>query len=68
MKVGFIGVGLIGGSMLKRLAKCGVQCFIMDTDAQVLGAALKENNAQILENFEDVDMLLLALSDRKSVV
>ncbi len=67
MKVGFIGVGLIGGSMLKRLAQCGVQCFIMDNNAQVLGAALKENNAQILENFEDVDMLLLALSPKNCI-
>lgn len=67
MKVGFIGVGLIGGSMLKRLAKCGVQCFIFDSNEQVLRAALKENNSQILDNFEDVDILLLALSPKNCI-
>lgn len=67
MKVGFIGVGLIGGSMLKRLAKCGVECFVFDNNKQVLQTAINENNAKILENFGDVDILLLSLSPKNCI-
>lgn len=67
MKVGFIGVGLIGGSMLKRLSKCGVECFILDKDKSVIELATKENNAKLLTDFEKMDILLLALSPTNSI-
>ena len=67
MKVGFIGVGLIGGSMLKRLSRCGVECFISDNNKQVLDAALQENNAKILSDFEQLNVLIVALSPNNTI-
>lgn len=67
MKVGFVGVGLIGGSMLKRLCKCGVECFIFDKNQTVMDVALKENDAKILNDFCEVDLLLLSLSPDASI-
>ncbi len=67
MKVGFIGVGLIGGSMLKRLSKCGVECYILDKDECVISAATAENNAKLLTDFAQMDILLLALSPTSSI-
>ena len=46
MKVGFIGVGLIGGSMLKRLSKCGVECFVYDKNKSIMDLAIKENKEE----------------------
>ena len=67
MKVGFIGVGLIGGSMLKRLSKCGVECFVYDKNKSIMDLAIKENNATKLENFDSADILLLALSPNNTL-
>lgn len=64
MKVGFIGVGLIGGSILKRLAKCGVECFIFDTNKAVLDTAMSENNAKLLSENDKLDVLILALTPK----
>lgn len=67
MKVGFIGVGLIGGSILKRLAKCGIECLIYDKNIDVLNVAIKENNARILTQNDSVDVLILALTPDASI-
>ncbi len=67
MKVGFIGVGLIGGSMLKRLSKCGVDCFVLDINKQVMDAAIKENNAKILTDYSSVDVIVIALSPNNTI-
>ncbi len=67
MKVGFVGVGLIGGSMLKRLSKCGVDCFVSDINKQVLDVAIKENNAKILTDYSSVDVIVIALSPNNTV-
>lgn len=62
MKVGFIGIGLIGGSMLKKLVKQNVECFIYDKNQAVLQDAMRENNVKLLQNYNNLDLLVLALS------
>lgn len=67
MKIGFIGVGLIGGSMLRKLAVGGVECYVFDKDDKTLTAATRQNNAKILQNFNGLDMLLISLSPRNTL-
>lgn len=62
MKIGFIGVGLIGGSMLKRLSQQGEECFLFDKNEKVLADAIAENNAKMLQDYNNLDLLILALS------
>lgn len=67
MKVGFIGIGLIGGSILKRLSKCGVECFVSDRNENVINSAISENNAKILNNYNDIDVILVSLSPDNTI-
>lgn len=61
MKVGFIGIGLIGGSILKRLASCGVECFVYDKNDSVINEAITLKNVEKLTNFNNLDIILLSL-------
>ena len=61
MKIGIVGIGLIGGSIVKRLAKCNFDIYISDRDLQVQKVALYENNVKILTSYDDLDVLIIAL-------
>lgn len=61
MKVGFIGVGLIGGSILKRLSSCGVQCFVFDKNQEVVSQAITLDNTFVMSDFNDLDIIVLSL-------
>lgn len=67
MKIGFIGIGLIGGSILKRLSKCGNECFVFDTNKQVMIDACNENNAKNLTSFDGLDLLLICISPENTI-
>lgn len=60
MKIGIVGIGLIGGSILKRLAKTD-EMFVNDKDPKVLADAIQDNNAKELLDFNNLDMLIIAL-------
>lgn len=61
MKIGIVGIGLIGGSILRRLATdTENELYISDTNKQVLADACVDNNAKVLEDY-DLDLLILAL-------
>ena len=64
MKVGILGLGLIGGSLARAYAKAGHEVFACETDktmlefAQLAGAVNKELTAN---NIGDCDLILLAV-------
>lgn len=61
MRIGIVGIGLIGGSILKRLAIDNEnELYISDKNEQVLADACRENNAKMLEDYA-LDLLILAL-------
>ncbi len=61
MKVGIVGIGLIGGSIAKRLSNSNIELFIYDNDVKVLNQAIMDNNASLITNYSELDVLILAL-------
>ena len=67
MKVGIVGIGLIGGSITKRLSNCGVQTFIFDSNVNVLNKALKDNNSLLIDDYDNLDLLIIALPPNATI-
>lgn len=61
MNIGIVGLGLIGGSIAKRLAKCGHNLYLTDINRDVLSLAIRENKAKELLDFNSLDLVILAL-------
>ncbi|HSJ30105.1 MAG TPA: prephenate dehydrogenase/arogenate dehydrogenase family protein [Longimicrobiales bacterium] len=64
--VGIVGLGLIGGSLARDLAKCGIRVHAFDNDDATLAAALESGVVHTaldadLENVAGLDALILAV-------
>ncbi len=73
MKIGWIGIGVMGSSMVKNLLSAGHECFIFTrtkSKAEALieaGAIWKDSPAQVAENADIVGMIVAMPSDVESV-
>ena len=64
MKVGILGLGLIGGSLARAYTKAGHKVYVYDTDEQMLSFAQIAGaieGALTKENLPQCDLLLLAI-------
>lgn len=70
MKVGVVGLGLIGGSMVKAYKKAGHTVYSYDIDKKILEfAKLEKNVDETLDksNIGDCDLIILALYPEASI-
>jgi 6-phosphogluconate dehydrogenase len=42
MQIGMIGLGRMGGSMTRRLPRCGCECVVYSADVDQIGPMVKE--------------------------
>ncbi|MBV7481860.1 NAD(P)-dependent oxidoreductase [Bordetella sp. BOR01] len=66
-RVGFIGLGNMGGRMTRRLVDAGVAVCGYDTDAGRAGAAGAQAAASVREAVQYADVVLLSLPDSRVV-
>ena len=67
MKVGIVGIGLIGGSIMKRLCSRGFDTFVYDNDDLLLARILIEHDVNVIINYDDLDVLLIALPPNATI-
>lgn len=66
-RVGFIGLGNMGGRMTRRLVDAGIGVMGYDTDSARVAAAGAETAASMREAVEYADVVLLSLPDSRVV-
>lgn len=70
MKVGVLGLGLIGGSLARAYAKCGHSVYAYDTDENILSFAVLSGvvtDTLSADTISDCELILLAINTGNSI-
>lgn len=70
MKVGIVGLGLIGGSLAKAYKACGHIVLALDTDKNILDFAIMEGTVDAClqkDNINECDIVLIAVTPQNAI-